>query len=73
MFANPAASWYHSPRYNAETGCEHCGGIVRHERWCITRDPLVRYAYEVVQEPDRLSFADRLALHGMGVSWKRDT
>lgn len=36
MFANPAASWYHSNQYNEKSTCEHCGGVVRHERWCIT-------------------------------------
>ncbi len=38
MLPNPTASWYHSNRYNAQAACEHCGGIVRHEKWCITCD-----------------------------------
>jgi len=28
MFANPAASRYHS-QHNANSACEHCGGVVR--------------------------------------------
>ncbi len=69
MFANPAASWYHSNQYSAESACEHCGGVVRHETWCITRNPMVQYAFRVVLESEKLSFADRLILHALGVSW----
>jgi hypothetical protein len=69
MFANPAASWYHTNRYNASSSCEHCGGIVRHERWCITVDPAVQYAYEVVENSEKLSLIDRLTLHALGVAW----
>jgi hypothetical protein len=69
MFANPSASWYHSNQYPASAGCEHCGGIIRHERWCITRDPLVQYAYSVVLEPEKLTLYDALILHGLGVLW----
>lgn len=72
MFANPPASWYHSNQYNAQTACEHCGGVVRHERWCITCDAVVRYAYSVVLEPENLTFCDRLILHALGVSWEKD-
>lgn len=69
MFANPAATWYHSNQYNAQAVCEHCGEIVRHERWCITCDPLVQYAYEIVLDPGKLTFRDGLILHSLGVSW----
>ncbi len=72
MFANPAASWYHSNRYNASSACEHCGGIVRHEPWCITVDPAVQYAYEVVLDPEKLTLFDRLALHALGVTWTKN-
>ncbi len=44
MFANSAANWHHSNQYNAASECEHCGGVIRHERGCITCDPLVQYA-----------------------------
>jgi hypothetical protein len=64
-----AASWYHSNRYNAQSACEHCGGIIRHERWCITCNPVVQYAYTAVVEPDKLTFADALVLHALGVVW----
>lgn len=69
MFANPAANWHHSNQYNAASACEHCDGVVRHERWCITRDPLVQYAYGVVLEPEKMTLRDRLILHALGVEW----
>ena len=69
MFANPAATWHHSNQYNAQAACEHCEGIVRHERWCITCNPIVQYAYGVVLDPDKLTLRDRLILHALGVSW----
>ena len=69
MFVGPAAGWYHSNQYNAATTCEHCGGIVRHERWCITRDPFVQYAFAAVQDPEKLSLSDALILHALGVNW----
>lgn len=69
MFPMPTANWYQGNQYKTQLPCEHCSGIVRHERWCITRDPLVRYAYRVVQEPEKLSFADNLILHALGVTW----
>ncbi len=50
--------------------CEHCGGVIRHERWCITCDALVRYAYDAVAQPEKLSVADRLILHALGVLWE---
>jgi hypothetical protein len=72
MFANPSASWYHSNQYSAQTACEHCGGIVRHEKWCITCDAVVRYAYSVVLELESLTSFDRLILHALGVSWEKN-
>ena len=72
MFANPSASWYHSNQYSAQEACEHCGGIVRHEKWCITRDAAVQYAYSVVVEPENLTLCDRLILHALGVSWEKN-
>jgi hypothetical protein len=70
MFSN-AATWYHTNRYSAQSACEHCQGIVRHERWCITLDPNVQYAYGVVLEPEKLTLLDRLILHALGVAWGR--
>lgn len=72
MFVGPAAGWYHSNRYSAGSVCEHCGGMVRHERWCVTRDALVRYAFSAVADPDKLTVADALILHALGVSWGRN-
>ena len=69
MSVNPKATLYHSNQYNAARSCEHCGGIIRHERWCITCDPIVQYAYGVVLEPEKLSLRDRLILHALGVAW----
>lgn len=69
MFANPAASWYHSNQYGAQAACDHCGAVVRHEKWCITCDPLVQYAYGVVMNPEKLTLRDRLILHALGVAW----
>jgi hypothetical protein len=70
MSVNPQATLYHSNRYSAQSACEHCGGVVRHEKWCITCDPIVQYAYGVVLEPKKLTLRDRLILHALGVSWE---
>lgn len=60
---------YHSNRYNAQAACQHCGGIVRHERWCIRVDPVVSYAYQIVADPNNLTTGDALILHSLGVVW----
>jgi hypothetical protein len=72
MFANPTANWYHSNRYNAQSACEHCGGVVRHERWCITCDALVRYAFSAVLDSEKLTVTDKLILHALGVTWREN-
>ena len=64
-----AASWNHSNEYNAQSTCEHCGGVVGHEKWCLTCDALVRYAYSAAQDPEKLTLRDRLILHALGVTW----
>ncbi len=64
-------SWYHTNRHNSQAACEHCGGIIRHEHWCITRDPIVYYAYDVVVHPEKLSPGDALILHSLGVAWDK--
>lgn len=61
---------YHSNRYNAQAACEHCEGIIRHESWCITVDPVVYYAYQVVADPGKLTAGDALILHSLGVTWR---
>ena len=45
MFANPAVSWYSN---HSKSPREYGGGVVCHECWCITRDPLVQYACGIV-------------------------
>ena len=70
MFANPSTTWRHSNQYSSQPPCEHCGGIIRHERWCITCDPAVQYAYAVVLDPEKLTISDRLILHALGVAWE---
>lgn len=63
------AKLYHANRYTAESACEHCRGIVRHESWCITRNAAVLQAYEYVLDAEKLPLHDRLILHALGVSW----
>ena len=65
-------SWYPTRKNSGQTACEHCGGIIRHERWCITRDPIVYYAYDIVVHPEKLSVGDALILHSLGVSWDKN-
>jgi primosomal protein N' len=66
MSANLAAIWYHTNQSSAQSECEHCGGIVRHERRCITCDSIVHHAYGVAIDPEKLSLRDRLILpHGV--------
>jgi hypothetical protein len=72
MPAKPAVFLYHSNQYNAQSACEHCGGIVRHERWCITCDAVVQYAYGAVLETQKLTLCDRLILHALGASWEKN-
>lgn len=69
MSANPSASWYHRNQFDAGSACSHCGGIVRHEKWCITCDPVVQYAYGAVDNPEKLTLRDALILHALGVTW----
>jgi hypothetical protein len=68
MFANAATNWYYSNR-NAQDNCGHCDRFVRHEKWCVTCNPFVQYAYGVVTSPERLTLRDRLILHALGVAW----
>lgn len=61
--------WYYSTRYSTEASCPHCKGVVRHERWCVTRNQNTRYAFEAVEDANNLSAEDRLILHALGVAW----
>ncbi|HTS08990.1 MAG TPA: hypothetical protein VMP68_25710 [Candidatus Eisenbacteria bacterium] len=69
MYRNPAATWFYNGRMSTPEICEHCGRILRHEKWCITRDAGVRYAYAVVTDGEKLTLRDRLILHALGVDW----
>jgi hypothetical protein len=69
MFKNIATAVFHSNRYTAQSACEHCAGIIRHERWCITVDHMIHYAYEIVTDPSKLTIGDSLILHSLGVIW----
>jgi hypothetical protein len=69
MSDNSADAVFHSNRYTAESACEHCAGIVRHEPWCITVDRIVYYAFEIVADPSKLTVGDSLILHSLGVNW----
>ena len=67
--ASTTNPWIHSNRYSADSACEHCEGIVRHEPWCITRSAETLYAYEAVLDAGKLTVGDRLILHALGASW----
>jgi hypothetical protein len=62
---------FHSNRYSAENACEHCDCVIRHEPWCITVDPAVLYAYQIVLEPGMLEPGAAIIFHSLGVSWDR--
>ena len=69
MPAAQSQAWFHSNRYTAEATCEFCNAVVRHESWCITRNPQVLAAWEAVLDPAKLDLHDHLILHALGVSW----
>jgi hypothetical protein len=73
MQAQDPTSWKHSNRYNATAGCEYCQGVLQHEPWCDSQNPRVRYVHELMVGTSRLSQADHLYLHGLGVVWKEET
>lgn len=58
---NPAS--YHSNRYDAQSACQYCEGVIRHERWCLAQNPAVRYACEIVVYPEKLTIGDAIILH----------
>ena len=62
-------AWLHSNQYSADKACEHCEGIIRHEPWCLTRSPIILYAYKAVLDAGKLAPGDHIQLHGMGVAW----
>jgi hypothetical protein len=60
------AALNHGNGYNAQAACE---GIVRHERWCQTLNPVVCYACKIVVSADELAIGDAIILHSLGVLW----
>lgn len=58
-----------SNRYCADSACGHCGGVIRHEPWCITQNVSVQYAYRAVSNAGQLSPGDHLVLHALGATW----
>jgi hypothetical protein len=63
--------WFHSNRYNAQGACEHCGGVVCHEPWCMTLNTEISYAYKIVMDPAALTVGDHLILHSLGATWSK--
>ena len=64
---NPVTN--HSNRYHAQSACQQCDGILRHERWCLTVNPAIYYAYEIVVYPEKVTREDSIILHSLGVLW----
>lgn len=62
-------TWQNTNPYSVHAACEHCGNVLQHEAWCITRNTAVRYAYQIILEPSRLTIGDTLILHSLGVTW----
>ena len=69
MATTQTNTWFHSNRYSAEAVCDFCDGLVRHEPWCISRNPEVLKAWEAVNDPAKLSVHDKLILHALGTTW----
>ena len=63
------AALHHSNGYNAQAACEHCESIIRHERWCLTFNPVVCYACKIGVSADELAIGDAIILHSLGVLW----
>ncbi len=57
-------AWFHSNRYSAQVACEHCGGALHHEPWCMTLN-------KIVMDPSALTVGDALILHSLGAAWAK--
>ena len=62
--------WQHENQYTADSACSHCSGVDSHEPWCSTTNSNVRYAFQAVLYPDRLTIQDGLILHALGAVWE---
>jgi hypothetical protein len=59
----------HNNQCSADSACGHCGGMIRHESWCVTQNASVQYAYRAVSDTGQLSPGDHLILHALGAAW----
>lgn len=69
MVNSSSSIWHNSNQYTVEAACDHCGKILQHEAWCITLNPFVQYAYEIILDAHKLTIGDTIILHSLGVSW----
>jgi len=63
--------WHHSNVYSAASACQHCDGVIRHEKWCCVINSVVRYAQGAAFRAECLTADDELRLHALGVCWIR--
>jgi hypothetical protein len=63
------AALHHSNKHNAQAACEHCDGMIHHERWCQTLNPVVGYAHKIVVSANELAIGDAIILHSLGGLW----
>jgi len=66
---NNANSACHSKHLKSPSACALCEGVFAHEAWCASRDPGASYAYQIVLDASKLTLADSLILHSLGVAW----
>jgi hypothetical protein len=71
MSEEAPTAWFHSNRYSAQAACEHCGGALHHEPWCMTLNTEISYAYKIVIDPSALTVGDALILHSLGAAWAK--
>jgi hypothetical protein len=64
-----ANSAYHSKPTKTQSACALCEGVFAHEAWCASRDPRASYAYQIILDASKLTLADSLILHSLGVAW----
>ena len=64
-----SASAYNSNSCSAPSPCAFCEGIFQHAAWCASRDPGASYAYQIVVDASKITLADSLILHSLGVEW----
>jgi hypothetical protein len=72
MSDQASTTWFHGNRYSAHAACGHCGGVVRHEAWCIRLNSAVFYAYRIVADRTVLTVGDAIILHSLGVVWTEE-